>query len=117
MKTYKGGCHCGRVTFEFDAEQVTEAMNCNCSICTKRGLLLTFIPEDQFRILSGEEVLKDYQFYKRVIHHYFCPTCGVESFGMGIGPDGATMAAVNVRCVDGIEVSDLKMIPFDGRSM
>jgi len=27
------------------------------------------------------------------------------------------MAAVNVRCLEGIEPSDLKTVPFDGRSL
>lgn len=116
MKTYKGGCHCGKVTFEFESD-MAQVMKCNCSICSMRGLLLTFVPEDQFRLLSGEEILKDYQFYKKVIHHYFCPACGVESFGIGTGPDGATMAAVNVRCVEGVDIDTLTLMPYDGRSM
>ena len=66
---------------------------------------------------AGEEILQDYQFYKKVIHHYFCPSCGVESFGIGTGPDGATMAAVNVRCVEGIDLDALNLKPFDGRSL
>ena len=116
MKTYQGGCHCGKVTFEFESD-LSSILKCNCSICSMRGLLLTFVPEDQFRILTGEEILKDYQFYKKVIHHYFCPSCGVEAFGIGTGPDGSTMAAVNVRCVEGIDVDTLNLTPFDGRNL
>jgi len=115
MNTYKGGCHCGRVTYEFESD-FKEVITCNCSICTKRGLLLTFVPEDRFRLLSGSDILQNYQFYKKQIHHYFCPTCGVESFGIGTGPDGATMAAINVRCVEGVNLADLNLTPVDGRS-
>lgn len=116
MQTYRGGCHCGKVTYEFEGD-IKDVTHCNCSICTKRGLLLTFVPEDKFRLLSGEEILQDYQFYKKRIHHYFCPSCGVESFAIGTGPDGSTMAAVNVRCVEGVDIDHLNLVSFDGRSM
>ena len=114
-KTYTGGCHCGLVRYECtsDLGMVTA---CNCSICTKKGLLLTFVPEDKFSLVSGEGALVDYQFNKHVIHHLACPRCGVESFARGQMPDGTPMVAINVRCLDGVEISDLTLTPFDGRS-
>jgi hypothetical protein len=70
----------------------------------------------QFTLLAGEANLTDYQFNKHVIHHLSCKTCGVESFARGKGPDGSDVAAINVRCLDGIELSELTLTPFDGRS-
>jgi hypothetical protein len=55
-------------------------------------------------------------FNKHVIKHHFCPSCGCAPFGFGTGPDGKAMAAVNVRCLEGIEPSALEIMPFDGRS-
>jgi hypothetical protein len=116
-KKYTGGCHCGQARFEVTADLST-VISCNCSICSKRGLLLTFVPPEQFKLVAGDEkALTDYQFNKKVIHHLFCPACGVESFGTGTGPDGQTMYAINVRCLDGVDLGALKLTPFDGRSM
>jgi hypothetical protein len=113
---YSGGCHCGAVRFEATAD-LSKVISCNCSICTQRGLLLTFVPAGQFKLLSGDDRLTDYQFAKKRIHHLFCSGCGVESFARGSMPDGSPMVAVNVRCLEGVDVSGLKPKPFDGRSL
>lgn len=117
-KTYKGSCHCGRVKFtaETDLEKVYA---CNCSICAKMGWRLAFVPEAAFTLLSGEDALTDYQFNKKHIHHVFCRTCGVRSFGFGNGKDGKKSYSVNVRCLDDLDV-DVDTLPverFDGRSL
>jgi hypothetical protein len=110
-----GGCHCGAVRYDVTTDLGT-VLSCNCSICTKTGMLWNFVPAEQFTLLAGEENLIDYQFNKHVIHHLSCRTCGVESFARGKGPDGSDVAALNVRCLDSIEVSELTLTPFDGRS-
>jgi hypothetical protein len=115
-RTYSGGCHCGSVRYEVEAD-LGQVMACNCSICRKRGALLTFVPADKFRLGGGEDVLTDYQFNKKVIRHLFCATCGVGSFARGRGPNGAEMVAVNVRCLDEVDPDALKITPFDGRSL
>ncbi len=114
-KSYRGSCHCGAVSFEATAA-LDPVIDCNCSICRKRGALWTFIPAAQFKLLSGEDALTDYQFNKRVIHHLFCNKCGVASFARGRGPDGNESVAINVRCLDDIDLSKLTLTPFDGRS-
>ena len=91
-------------------------MSCNCSMCGRSGTLLSFVPATQFKLLSGEDALTDYQFNRHVIHHLFCKVCGIKSFARGTGPKGPTVA-VNVRCLDGIDVSKLSPKPFDGRSL
>ena len=115
-KNYTGGCHCGAVRYEVTTD-LSQVIACNCSICTKRGLMLTFVPEDRFRLIAGDGALKDYLFNHKVIHHLFCPDCGVESFAKGTMPNGAKMAAINVRCLDGVDLASLKPTPFDGRSL
>lgn len=117
VKTLTGGCHCGRVRFEVTAD-LSQVLACNCSICTKRGLLLTFVGPESFALRAGDEDdLVDYQFNRHVIHHLFCPVCGVESYARGKKPDGGEMIAVNVRCLDHIELDKLTLTPFDGRSL
>jgi hypothetical protein len=115
-KNYSGGCHCGQVRFDVTAD-LGNIYSCNCSICVKRGTLLTFVPAESFALRAGAEDLVDYQFNKRVIHHLFCGQCGVGSFSRGLGPDGKEMVAVNVRCLDGVDLSALKLTPFDGKNL
>ena len=95
---------------------LAKVVSCNCSNCSKRGLLLSFVMPDRFTLLSGDTDLVDYQFNKKVIHHLFCPSCGIESFARGRKPDGTAMIAINVRCLDGIDLATLQTIPVDGAS-
>jgi hypothetical protein len=115
-ETYKGGCHCGAVQYEFTTE-LDGAMECNCSICAKRGALWAFAKPEQVTMIKGDAVLSDYQFGKKRIHHLFCDNCGVGSFSRGTGPDGNVSYAINVRCLEGVDPSKLKITPFDGKSM
>jgi hypothetical protein len=114
--TYTGGCHCGKVRYEVTTE-LAQLIECNRSICSKRGFLWTFTAPAQFKLLSGQDTMPDYQFGKKRIHHFFCPTCGVQSFARGIAPSGQEMVAINARCLDGVDIAALKIQPFDGRSL
>jgi hypothetical protein len=116
MTVWTGGCHCGAVRYEVEAE-LDQAITCNCSICSRKGSILSFVPEDRFRLLSGADRLSDYQFNHKVIHHLFCSTCGIGSFSRGAMPDGTPMVAINLRCVDGIDLSRVTVTEFDGRSL
>jgi hypothetical protein len=113
---HQGSCHCGAVRFE-TATDLGQVITCNCSICAKHGLLFTFVPADQFTLRSGEERLTPYQFNKKMIQHMFCRDCGVETFGKGTRPVGSEMVAVNVRCLDGVDLAALKLTPFDGKNL
>ncbi len=116
MKNYKGSCHCGKVQFEAQGD-ITNAISCNCSICHRKGTVLSFVPEAQFKLISGSDALTDYQFGKKKIHHTFCSTCGVQPFGSGSAPDGTKMMALNVRCMDGINLKDLTINEYDGKAI
>jgi hypothetical protein len=112
-KTYTGGCHCGQVRFECTSD-LAMVTACNCSICTKKGLHFTFLDPKSFQLRAGEENLKEYLFNKHAIHHQLCVDCGVDVFARGKKPDGSDVVALNVSCIDGIELSKLKMTPVDG---
>lgn len=115
-KLLTGGCHCGRVRFEATTDP-EQAIACNCSICSKHGLWFTFVKPTQFKLVSGLDALGDYQFNKHVIHHVFCRTCGVESFARGKTKEGTDMFAINVRCLDGVDIAKLSPKPFDGKCL
>ena len=116
---HSGGCHCGAVRYEVDVDLSQPLIECNCSICGKTGTRLAFVPSAQFKLLQGEANLTDYLFQKKHIHHTFCRTCGVRSFAYGATPDGGQMYAINVRCLDDVdlEATSKNIKKFDGKSM
>jgi hypothetical protein len=91
------------------------AIQCNCSICAKRGWLLAFTPAGSFRLTTGEDMLTDYQFNKKIIHHLFCKACGTASFARGVAPDGSESVAINVRCLDDVDLATVTVMPYDGK--
>jgi len=113
---YKGSCHCGRITFEVEGE-LTQVVACNCSICLRKGSLLWFVSRQQLRLSAPEENLSTYTFNKHVIKHRFCSKCGMHPFGEGTDPSGKQMAAINVRCLEGVDFSSLPVNHFDGRAL
>ena len=60
--------------------------------------------------------MKEYLFNKHAIHHQLCIDCGVAVFARGKKPDGTEVVALNVSCIDGIELAKLQMTPIDGRN-
>jgi len=117
LKRYTGSCHCGKVRFKVDADLSGKVVSCNCSMCGRTGTMLAFVPASQFILEQGEDALTDYQFGKKKIHHLFCATCGVKSFARGTGKDGTPTAAINVRCLEGIDLKALDTLEYDGKSL
>ena len=113
---HKGSCHCGKVAFEVEGD-VDGAMSCNCSICQRKGSLLWFVPRDKLRLLTPEDAASTYTFNKHVIQHRFCPTCGIHPFGEGVTPSGGEMAAINARCLEGLDLEALPVREFNGRAL
>jgi hypothetical protein len=111
---YTGGCHCGAVRFEVDAPERIEAMDCNCSICTKTGYLHLAVPRERFRLLSGADALTTYTFNTGTARHLFCSRCGVKSFYVPRShPDGYS---VNVHCIESPPIAQVVTTQIDGRN-
>lgn len=113
---YVGSCHCQKLKFEIEAT-LESVLSCNCSICHKKGHLLIFVPENQFKMLSSTETLADYQFAKKSIHHNFCSHCGVGAFGSGSMPDGTKMRSINVRCLENVDIGKIPVQHYDGANL
>ena len=110
--TYEGGCHCGRVRFRVTAD-LDRVTYCNCSMCTKKGFLHLIVPPEQFELVSGRDDLTTYTFHTGVAKHTFCRHCGIHPFYVPRSdPDKID---VNVRCLDGIDLSALSVRSFDGQ--
>jgi hypothetical protein len=115
--THAGSCHCGQIRFEVEGDMPEEVMACNCSICQRKGVLMWFVPRQAMKVLTPAEKMSTYTFNKHVIKHHFCPTCGIHPFGEGVSPKGDAMAAINVRCLEGVEIESLKVNHFNGRGL
>jgi hypothetical protein len=111
---YQGSCHCGQVAYEVEGE-IQGALACNCSMCQRKGSLLWFVPRAQFRLLTPEDAAATYTFNKHVIKHRFCTTCGIHPYAEGVDPKGNPMAAINLRCIEGIDLDAIPVQHFDGR--
>ena len=113
---YKGSCHCGKISFEVEGE-LGQVMECNCSHCSRKGYLLWFLPREKLTLSTPESGLATYTFNKHKIKHRFCPTCGCAPFGEGTDASGNATVAVNVRCLENIDLTTLDRKAVDGRSL
>lgn len=111
MDTYEGGCHCGAVRFRVVVEH-HDALDCNCSMCRKKGILHHVVPRERFTLLAGGDQLTTYRFNTGVAQHTFCRVCGIHPFYVPRShPDGID---VNIRCLDGDAAGRFTVTPFDG---
>jgi hypothetical protein len=114
LQDYQGSCHCGRIKFRIRAD-LASLLECNCSICTKKGILHLIVPPQDFTLLRGEEHLATYQFNTNTAKHTFCRQCGMHPFYVPRSdPD---KISVNARCLDGVDPALLRPSRFfDGRN-
>lgn len=109
-----GGCHCGAIAFRLRWDDEMDIIDCNCSICRKKGFLHLIVPEENFELLNGGESLVEYRFNTGVAIHKFCRQCGIHAFySPRSHPDSVD---VNLRCVEDVDVSSLNVVVFDGQN-
>ena len=113
---YRGSCHCGAVRFSFDGEEITSGLRCTCSICARKGALMTpfTIAPSAFNIESGKTSLAIYQFDSKIAKHYFCKNCGIYPFHETAKVPGHFRA--NIACLDNVDVFSLAVDVFDGKN-
>ena len=112
MTRFKGGCHCGAVRFEVEAEPPLQVDRCNCSICQLSGHLHLIVPESKFSLLTDPANLTVYRFNTGIAQHSFCRICGIKSFYVPrSNPDGVS---VNANCLDD-PVPKLEISHFEGQ--
>lgn len=115
---YEGSCHCGRIAFTVDADApIHDVLDCNCSLCRRRGGLLWFAPRAAFHLGTDPADVATYQFHQHHIDHHYCRACGIAPYSEAVDPrSGQPMVAVNVRCLPAVDLSTLSVTAFDGAS-
>lgn len=115
IKRYKGSCHCGAVQFEVHTT-LTPAVRCNCSLCRRRGALMSpVLAADQLTLKSGKQALVLYQFNTRTAKHYFCQHCGIYPFHQT--RKDPQLWRVNIGCLEGVDSYGLEAGVADGAGL
>ena len=110
MKKLK--CHCGVVEVEINIpDNLEKTLKCNCSICKRKGAVMSMVKNEDFKIIKGQDKLKLYQFHTKVAKHFFCINCGIYTHH---NPrSNPTMTGFNVGCIDDIDTFKLKNISIN----
>jgi hypothetical protein len=114
-KNYTGRCHCGDIRFSFLSEEITEGRRCNCSLCIRRGFVMSasYIPSSDFVPHQDLSQLSVYKWNDRLVDAIFCKRCAIFPY---FGNDQWGYR-VNLGCVEQIDALTLKSEILDGRSM
>ena len=107
MKKLK--CHCGAIEAEINIQgNIEKLLRCNCSLCKRKGAIMSIVKNENFKIIKGEDKLKLYQFHTKVAKHYFCSICGIYTHH---NPrSNPAMTGFNLGCIDEINTFTLESI-------
>ena len=110
MKLLK--CHCGAIEAEINVpNNLDKILRCNCSLCKRKGAVMSMVKNEDFRITKGANKIKLYQFYTKVAKHYFCSICGIYTHH---NPrSNPKMTGFNLGCIDEINTFELKNISIN----
>ena len=102
-------CHCGAVEAKIKTPiNLKKILRCNCSLCKRKGAVMSMVKNEDFKIIKGTNKLKIYQFHTNTAKHYFCSICGVYTHH---NPrSNPAMTGFNLGCIDEINTFDLNDI-------
>ena len=99
-------CHCKAIEIEVNLQTGLEKlMRCNCSICKKKGTIMTAVDLRDLKIVKGEDKITTYKFHTKVAKHYFCSDCGVYTHHQR--RSNPNTYGINVGCIDDIDPQEL----------
>ena len=106
----KLSCHCQQIEAEINISgNLDKILKCNCSICKRKGAVMSMVKNEDFKIIKGQKNLKLYQFHTNIAKHYFCTICGIYTHH---NPrSNPAMTGFNVGCLDEVDSFELKDIP------
>ena len=116
MDSFKGSCHCKKVTFSFTSPGILEEIyKCNCTLCIKKSIIMKSIPKEAFALESSSDFLGEYVWNKKIAKHYFCTECGVYTHH--IRRRDPEQISINLMCVNDILIPENTVIKLiDGAS-
>lgn len=125
-------CHCGDAQVRLPRAPVA-AKSCNCSFCDRTGAVWAYFSPEEVEIQAP--AARTYSASGGVNQHHFCGRCGMHVWGDS--PDWASVynadgtpkagfepgampasriVGVNLRQVDGLDWSTIKVEAVDGRN-
>ena len=113
----QGKCHCGAIRFSYQGKEISKGIRCNCSICVRKGALMTteVIAPENIKIDAEGGALGVYEFSTKTAKHYFCKKCGIYTFHQTLRQPGFFKA--NIGCLEGVDTSSIEVINFDGKNL
>lgn len=106
----QAACHCRSVRFEIElSDGLNTALRCDCSFCRMRGAVAVSAELDGLKIVSGEDMLTEYQFNTKVARHYFCSVCGIYTHHQR--RSNPRQFGVNAACIEGVSPFDFAEVP------
>ena len=116
-QTFNGSCHCGAVRFSYQGEAIEKGLRCNCSICKRKGALMSseVIAPEALQIDAEKGTLGLYQFGEGTAKHFFCTRCGIYPFHQTVRKPGHYR--VNLGCLEGVDTFALPFDLFDGKHL
>ncbi|MBE19485.1 MAG: hypothetical protein CMD69_00900 [Gammaproteobacteria bacterium] len=106
-----GFCHCRKVQFKVETskEDILQGIyRCDCSLCTKKGIIMKAIPKEDFQLLKGNQFLSTYKWNKNIAEHFFCSICGVYTHHKR--RRDPSQFSINISCIQDLELPEAKEI-------
>ena len=106
----KLSCHCSGVEIEVNVpDQYKKLMRCNCSLCKRKGAIMTMVGHDDLKVIKGQDLIKLYQYHTKVAEHYFCSKCGIYTHS-NPRSNHDKVYMLNVACIEGVKPFELENI-------
>ena len=107
----KLSCHCGEVEAEINISKIDKTIRCNCSICKRKGAIMSLVKNENFKLVKGSQFLKLYQYNTNVAEHFFCTICGIYTHHHP--RSNPSMTGFNLGCIDEVDVFNLNNISIN----
>ena len=108
---HKASCHCGSVELEVSLPNgLVDPHRCDCSMCRRRGAIVSPVLLDDIKIVKGKDTLSLYQFNTMTAKHYFCSNCGIYTHHQR--RSNPKEFSFNIACLEGVNSYDLGEVPI-----
>ena len=108
-------CHCGAVKLEVPSAPENVA-SCNCSICSKIGVLWSYYSPKEVQITTPRENIDTYIWGDKMLQFCRCKTCGCTTHWESILDEEYDRMGVNARMMSGIDLENIPLRKIDGAS-